>query len=213
MDLLAYSLLALSSLFVIIDPIAAVPTFLAITPGDSVASRVRTARVACLIAALVLIGFGALGQWVFHMLGITMPAFQVAGGIVLFMVALDMIRARRMETRESAAETAAAAAKEDVAVTPLAMPLLAGPGACSTVLLLQNEADDGAQVAMLYVSIALVCLASYLTFDLAARKAGLLGPIAMGIITRLMGLLLAAIATQFVLDGISTHMQALLPKP
>lgn len=209
MDLLAYSLLALSSLFVIIDPIAAVPTFLAITPGDSVASRVRTARVACLIAALVLIGFGALGQWVFHILGITMPAFQVAGGIVLFMVALDMIRARRMETRE----TAAAAAKEDVAVTPLAMPLLAGPGACSTVLLLQNEADDGAQVAMLYVSIIVVCLASYLTFDLAARKAGSLGPIAMRIITRLMGLLLAAIAAQFVLDGISTHMQALLPKP
>jgi multiple antibiotic resistance protein len=209
MGLLEYALLAFSSLFVIVDPIAVVPTFLAITAGDSADARVRMARMASIIAALVLAGFGALGQWVFHVLGITMPAFQVAGGIILFMVAMDMLRARRPETRETPAETEAGAAKADIAVTPLAMPLLAGPGACSTVLLLQAQAHGAAQIAALYLSIALVCAISFLVFWFAARQARHLNPIAMRIVTRLMGLLLAAIAAQFVLDGVSQHWQAM----
>ena len=205
MTLTEYSLLALSSMFVIVDPIAAVPTFLAITPGDSAKSRVRTAGMACITAAIVLTVFGLTGHHLFRLLGITMPAFQIAGGIILLMVAMDMLRARKTETRETPAETAEGAAKTDVAITPLAIPMLAGPGACSTVLLLQAQADRPIKVAILYGAVALVCLASFIIFWLTATHAARLSPIAIRITTRLMGLLLAAIAMQFVLSGLSTH--------
>lgn len=205
MSLLAYSLLALSSLFVIVDPIAAVPTFLAMTPNDTAAARVRMARTACMTAALMLAGFGLVGEHLFRVLGITMPAFQIAGGIVLLMVAMDMLRARKSETRESPAETEEGASKADIAITPLAIPLLAGPGAFSTVLLLQSKADSVGKQIALYACVAAVCLASFVVFWLAAKQARRLSPIAMRITTRLMGLLLAAIAMQFVLSGLTGH--------
>ena len=205
MTIVEYTLLALSSMMVIVDPIAAVPTFLAITPTDTAQQRVRMARTACLTAAFVLAGFGLAGQFVFQILGITMPAFQIAGGIILLMVALDMLRARKSETRETPAETEEGAHKADIAITPLAIPLLAGPGACSTVLLLQHQADNTPKQLALYGSIVLVCLASFIVFWFAAKQAKYLSPIAMRITTRLMGLLLAAIAVQFVLSGLTGH--------
>lgn len=211
MTVIEYTLLALSSMFVIVDPIAAVPTFLAITPEDTAQQRVRMARMACITAAFVLTGFGLAGQFLFQILGITMPAFQIAGGIILLMVALDMLRARKSETRETPVETEEGAHKSDIAITPLAIPLLAGPGACSTVLLLQSKTlDPSTQVAVykqiaLYGSVVLVCLASFVVFWFAAKQAKYMSPIAMRITTRLMGLLLAAIAVQFVLSGLTGH--------
>jgi multiple antibiotic resistance protein len=205
MTVIEYTLLALSSMIVIVDPIAAVPTFLAITPTDTAEQRVRMARMACLTAAFVLAGFGLAGQYLFQVLGITMPAFQIAGGIILLMVALDMLRARKSETRETPAETEEGAHKSDVAITPMAIPLLAGPGACSTVLLLQHQADNTSKQLALYGSIAAVCLASFVVFWFAAKQAKYMSPIAMRITTRLMGLLLAAIAVQFVLSGLTGH--------
>jgi multiple antibiotic resistance protein len=205
MTLSEYSLLALSSMFVIVDPIAAVPTFLAITPGDSATSRVRTAAMACITAAIVLTVFGLTGHHLFRLLGITMPAFQIAGGIILLMVAMDMLRARRTETRETPAETAEGAAKDDVAITPLAIPMLAGPGACSTVLLLHSKAQGAEQTISLYAAVLIVCMACFIIFWLAATHATKLSPIAIRITTRLMGLLLAAIAMQFILSGLTGH--------
>ena len=205
MTLSEYSLLALSSMFVIVDPIAAVPTFLAITPGDSAASRVRTAAMACITAAVVLTLFGLTGHHLFRLLGITMPAFQIAGGIVLLMVAMDMLRARRTETRETPVETAEGAAKDDVAITPLAIPMLAGPGACSTVLLLHSKAQGAEQTLALYAAVLVVCVACFIIFWLAAKHATKLSPTAIRITTRLMGLLLAAIAMQFILAGLTGH--------
>lgn len=205
MSLLEYTLLALSSMMVIVDPIAAVPTFLAITPNDTAEQRVRMARIACLTATFVLAGFGLIGQHLFQVLGITMPAFQIAGGIILLMVALDMLRARKSETRETPEETAEGAHKSDIAITPLAIPLLAGPGACSTVLLLQSKADSAAKQISLYGSVLVVCAASFIVFWFAAKQAKYLKPIAMRITTRLMGLLLAAIAIQFMLSGLTGH--------
>lgn len=212
MTLTEYALLALSSMFVIIDPIGAVPTFIAITPGDSAPQRVRMAGMACVIAALFLAGFGLAGQQVFKLLGITMPAFQIAGGIVLLMVAMDMLRARKTETRETPAETEAGASKADIAVTPLAIPMLAGPGACSTVILLQSQADTAGKTMMLYIAIAVACLGSFIVFWIAGRQARRINPIAMRITTRLMGLLLAAIAMQFVLNGVSGHFGVAKPE-
>ena len=125
MTLLEYTLLAFSSLFVIIDPLALVPVYLAMTPQDKPAQRNRTAKLACAIAAAVLVLFGLVGKWIFAFLGITLPAFQMAGSVILLMIALDMLRAHPSATRESPEEQQAAAAKDDIAITPLGVPLLA----------------------------------------------------------------------------------------
>ena len=200
--LLEYILFAASSLFVIIDPIALVPVFLAMTPDDSPAQRIKMAKLACLIAAGVLVVFALVGKWIFQYLGITMPAFQMAASIVLLLIALDMLRARRSLVQETREETAAAAAKDDVAVTPLAVPMLAGPGAISTAILLHSKAKGVAEEFALIGCILVVCFASYLVLRLSAHGARWLKPIAMKITTRLMGLLLAAIAFQFFLNAL-----------
>lgn len=201
MSLAEYLVLACSSLFVIVDPIALVPAFLAMTDDDE-AHRKRTAAVACAVAALVLMGFAAGGPSVLAVLGVTMPAFQIAGSILLLLVALDMLRARRTETRETRAEIGAASEKEEVAVSPLAVPMLAGPGAISAVMLLRSRAEGVSQHAALYGCIAVVLAASWGILRLAARHAYRVKPIAMRVLTRLMGMLLAAIAVQFFLDGV-----------
>lgn len=203
MTLLEYALLALSSLFVIIDPIATVPAFLAMTPAETPECRVRMARLACQVAAGLLIVFALLGRWLFHFLGITIPAFQMAGSVVLLMIALDMLKAERSKAQETEAEVEAGTAKADIAITPLAVPMLAGPGAISTVILLQAKAEGSwAKQGVLVLAILAVAVASYLIFAVSARGAKWLSPIALRVTTRIMGLLLAAIAMQFLLNAL-----------
>jgi multiple antibiotic resistance protein len=202
MSLIEYSLLAASSLFVIVDPFAVIPAFIAMTPHDSPAERVRMAKIASFVVAGVLLGFAYAGQWVFKFLGITLPAFQIAASIVLLLVALDMLRAQRSRVQETREETAAGMEKTDIAVTPLAIPMLAGPGAISTVILLQSEATTVWHNLALCGCILLVALANYWILRMAAHGARRLNPIALRIGTRIMGLLLAAIAVQFMLNAI-----------
>jgi multiple antibiotic resistance protein len=207
MRLPEYIFLAASSLFVIVDPLATVPAFLAMTPTDTPQQRIKMARLACCVMAGVLIVFALAGKWIFKFLGITMPAFQLAASIVLLLVALDMLRARRSRVHETTEETAAGAVKTDIAVAPLAIPMLAGPGAISTAILLQNQAaSTGPQMALycaaLYGCILAVALASYVIFRLSAHGARWLSPIAMNITVRIMGLLLAAVAIQFMLNAL-----------
>jgi multiple antibiotic resistance protein len=204
MSLLEYSLLAASSLFVIVDPFAVIPAFIAMTPNDSPAERARMAKIACLVVAGVLLGFGFAGKWIFQFLGITMPAFQIAASIVLLLVALDMLRAQRSRVQETREETAAGTEKTDIAVTPLAIPMLSGPGAISTVILLQSEAKTIWHSLALCGCILLVALASYGVLRMAAHGAKVLNPIALRIGTRVMGLLLAAIAVQFMINALKT---------
>jgi len=202
MSLTEYILLAASSLFVIVDPVATVPAFLAMTPTDTPEQRIRMARLACWVSGGVLIAFAVAGKWIFKFLGITMPAFQLAASIVLLLVALDMLRAQRSRVQETSEETAAGMEKTDIAVAPLAIPMLAGPGAISTAILLHNQAANWGQRIALYGCIAVVCLACYLILRLSARGAQWLSPIAMNITTRIMGLLLAAVAIQFMLNAV-----------
>ena len=122
--------------------------------------------------------------------------------ILLLLVALDMLRAQRSRVQETSEETAAGTSKTDIAITPLAIPMLAGPGAISTVIVLQNQAHNPLQSGVLYGCILCVSLASYLVFWVAARGAGWLSPIALRIVTRIMGLLLAAVAIQFMLKAL-----------
>ena len=202
MSLAEYTLLAASSLFVIVDPLAVVPAFIAMTVNDLPGQRIRMARLASLVVAGVLLFFATTGELIFKVLGITMPAFQMAGSVVLLLVALDMLKAKRSAVQETAEETDAGAAKEDIAITPLAIPMLAGPGAITTAILLHNQAVDWAQRIGLYVCIAGVCAASYLVLRLSATGATWLNPIALKITTRIMGLLLAAVAFQFMLNAL-----------
>jgi multiple antibiotic resistance protein len=203
MSLSEYIFLAASSLFVIVDPLAAVPAFLAMTQDDTPERRGQMAGLACLVMAVVLLTFAIAGTWIFKVLGITMPAFQIAASIVLLLVALDMLKAQRSRVQETNEETLAGASKTDIAITPLAVPMLAGPGAISTAILLHAQAKDIPQSIALYGCIVGVSFASYVVLRLSVHGARWLSPIAMKITTRIMGLLLAAVAIQFMLNAIN----------
>lgn len=208
MTLGEYSLLAVTSIFVIVDPIAGVPAFIAMTPNDPPVAKLRMARLACWVAAGVLILFAATGNMIFKVMGITLPAFQLAGSILLLRIALDMLYARRSAAQETDEEVAAGAAKEDIAITPLGVPMLAGPGAISTVIVLQNQAKGLPQYLALYGCIVGVSVVSYFVLRISARGAKWISPIAMSIAIRVMGLLLAAVAIQFMINALlSLHAE------
>ena len=203
MKTMEFALLAFSSLFVIVDPIAVVPAFLGMTPHDTPAQRERMARLASLVMAGVLLTFALTGQLLFKLLGITLPAFQIAGSIVLLLVALDMLRAQRSRVQEAREDASAGLEKSDIAITPLAIPMLGGPGAITTAMLLQGKAEDSLiHNGILCGSILAVALATYLVLRVSAHGAAWLSPIALRIANRIMGLLLAAVAFQFGLNAI-----------
>ncbi len=201
-ELIEYSLLALGSLFAILDPIAVVPAFMAMTAEDTAKDKLRMARLACSVAAGVLMLFAAAGDLIFKVMGITLPAFELAGSILLLRIALDMLYAKRSATRETAEEVAEGAAKEDIAISPLGVPMLAGPGSITTALILYHTAKGPAQIAALFISIFLVCLASYIILWLVVHGTRFLNPLILKLLTRLFGLLLAAMAVQFVLNAL-----------
>ncbi len=202
MELTEFILFATSSMVVIMDPLGNTPAFLAMTAQHTIDQRVRMARMACMLAAAFLMAFTLIGEVIFRFLGISLPAFQLAGSVILLLIALDMLRARRSRVQETREETVAAADMADIAVTPLAIPLLAGPGAISTVLLLKGKADSWGKLTALLVIIAAVSVISYFVLALAARGAKWLGPVTLRVATRIMGLLLAAIAMQFLLNAL-----------
>lgn len=201
--LLEFILLAASSLFVIMDPIAIIPAFLAMTPTDTPRQRAHMASLACCVSAGILIFFAVMGERLFALFGITLSSFKIAGSIVLLLIALDMLQARRSPVQETREEKDAGAAKQDIAITPLAVPMLAGPGAISTAILLRAQVKDWTQEAALLGCILVVCFACYVILRLAAHGVGWMSPIAMKIATRIMGLLLAAVAVQFTLDALA----------
>ena len=200
--MLEYAFLTFGSLFAIVDPFAAVPPFLAMTASDTPEQRRRMARTACITCAGIMGLFAALGPAIFKMFGITLAAFQIAGGLVLLLSSLDMIRAQKSPMRETPEELAEGMSKDDIAITPLAVPLLAGPGAITTSIVLAGRAANLQQTVIFYALIAFVALLSYWTLTLAAASAKKLSPTILNIITRLMGLLLAAIGVQFILSAL-----------
>ena len=200
-----FALVTFASVLFIVDPIAVVPTYLVITQGQSPAQRRVTARRACVAAAMILVVFALAGSRIFGLFGITMPAFRIAGGLILWLVAMDMLHGNR-STQEGAAEITEGQAKDDVAVTPLAMPMLAGPGAISTVMVLSGQARSTGQTFIVYSSIALTLFISWITLRLAEQLVKRMGQTGIRVMTRIMGLLLAAIAVQFVITGVRDAM-------
>ena len=200
-DFAQFALVTFTSILFLVDPIAVVPTFLAITQGETVERRQATARRACLAATILLVVFAAAGNLIFRAFGITLPAFRIAGGAILWLVAMDMLRGER-PTQESAEEIDEGIRKEDVAFTPLAMPLLAGPGAISTVMVLAGQARTPARAAVVYASIVVTLLISWILLRLGDRVMMRFGQTGIRVIMRIMGLMLAAVAVQFIVTGI-----------
>ncbi len=202
-EILKFSFVALSSIFFIVDPLATIPSFLAMTAENTEARRRQMARQAAWTVLFVLTSFSLAGSLIFKLFGITLPAFKIAGGLILFLVAVDMLQARRSGTQEVAEERIEGTEKEDVGVTPLGIPMLAGPGAISTVMVLMGQSRNWWQVIPIFAAIAITALASYFILAGANRVRKYLGETGIRIMMRLMGLVLTAISVQFVINGFS----------
>jgi multiple antibiotic resistance protein len=196
-----FALVTFTSVLFIVDPVAAIPTYLVITQQETPAERRRTARRACIAMTVLLVVFGATGTMLFRAFGITLAAFRTAGGLILWFVAMDMLHGER-RTQEGRDELYEGQIKEDVALTPLAIPMLAGPGAISTAIVLAGQAHGAAQSAVVYAAIVLTGLISYVSLRLGEPLLGRLGKTGIRVVTRIMGLILAAVAVQFVFSGV-----------
>jgi multiple antibiotic resistance protein len=197
-----YTLVCFGSLFSIVDPLAAVPVFVALTGSHLNSTQSRTALRAATTCFVVLSAFAAAGAVIFTFFGITIPAFKIAGGILLFAVGLEMMRAKHSGTRSTEEERHEAEAKEDVGIIPLGLPLLSGPGAIATVMVLVGKARSVEHRLGVHVAIFAVSALTFFILRSAAFFARLLGTTGINVIGRFMGLILAASSVQFVLDGL-----------
>jgi multiple antibiotic resistance protein len=198
-----FSVLALSSIFFLVDPFAAIPAFISITAGIDAPRRRRMARKASLTCFIVLSSFAVAGRLIFKMFGITLPAFEIAGGLILLLIGIDMLEAKRSPTQESSDETEEATAKEDAGIVPLGIPMLAGPGAISSVMVLVAQALSKWQMVAILGAIAVTAFASYGILSGADRVRRVLGETGIRILVRIMGLLLVALAMQFFVNGLT----------
>jgi multiple antibiotic resistance protein len=190
------------ALLVIVDPVALVPLFLVMTAGDDPTQRRRMAARAAAVAGVALAVFAALGDALFAFLGISLGAFRIAGGILLFLLAVDMLLAKPSRQRTTPEETEEGTHKPDVSVFPLGIPMLAGPGSITVVMMSRATATTLLDHVMVFVGIAAVAVICWLVLRAAGRIERRLGQTGMNVLHRVFGLLLAAIAAQFVVDGV-----------
>jgi multiple antibiotic resistance protein len=203
--LVRFSVLALSSIFFLVDPFAAIGSFLAITEGADAERRKRMARKASITCFIVLTAFALGGQYIFQMFGIKLPAFEIAGGLILMLIGLDMLEAKRSPTQEAHGDTEEAAAKEDAGIVPLGIPMLAGPGAISSVMVLVGQVPTlwNWEMGSILGSIAVTAMVSYWVLAGASKVRHVLGETGIRILVRIMGLLLVALAMQFFVNGLT----------
>lgn len=198
---LSLFLVSLSAVFFVVDPVGVVPLFLAMTAGDSHEKMRRTAMRACLVACGMMLFFALFGGIIFKVFGVSLGAFRVAGGILLLITSLDMLRARPSETRTTPSEEQEGVVKEDVAIVPLAIPLLSGPGAIATAMVLMAKGDTLASAIPVLAAIILTFVAAYFILRASGLIQRVLRQSGVAIVERVMGLILAAIAVQFIADG------------
>jgi multiple antibiotic resistance protein len=199
---------ALVTLLVVVDPVGLVPTFLGLTDGVSPKFRRAIAVRGCMIAGAILIGTALIGDWLLRKLGITLPAFRIAGGLLLFAVAAEMVLGLRLKHIAEEAEQAAEEHLHNMAAFPLAIPLMAGPGAITATILLAGQADARLDwLAVLLLVIVAVIAVCFVCFAAAERIGKLLGVTGNVVLSRLLGVILAALAVQYVVDGIRAAFQ------
>jgi multiple antibiotic resistance protein len=200
---LKFAVVALSAVFFVIDPLANVPMFLSITAGDSAAQRRRTAFRAALATWVTLSIFALAGGLIFQAFGISLGAFKIAGGIMLLLMSIDMMRAQPSPTRSTVEEQDEGRAREDVAIFPLAVPMLAGPGAIATVMVLMSRAAWRVIPTLaVFASVTVTCLVAWLLMRGAANADKYLPKTVLRAFERIMGLLLAAVAVEFIAGGV-----------
>lgn len=208
--LLDFTTSALVTLLVTLDPPGLAPIFLSLTRGMSPSERRQVAIRACLIAFAIMAFFAVAGDVVLTALGVSLPAFRIAGGLLLFWIAFEMVFERRTERKQQTADTAITQDHiRNVAAFPLAIPLMAGPGALTAMILLAGRAaGDPTMLIALAAICGLVVLACLVTFLLAGPLSRLLGITGNVVLTRLLGVVLAALAVQFVIDGVTAAVRA-----
>jgi multiple antibiotic resistance protein len=202
-DDLKFALVALSAVFFVIDPIANVPIFLTITAADTATQRRRTALRAAFATWLTLSIFALAGGLIFQAFGISLGAFKIAGGLMLLLMSIDMMRAQPSPTRTTAEEQGEARTRDDIAIFPLAIPMLAGPGAIATVMVLMSRAEwRPVRTVAVFIAVTVTCVVAWLLMRAASTAERWLPKTLLRALERVMGLLLAAVAVEFIAGGI-----------
>ena len=201
-DFIVFSSMAFSTIFFVVDPIGLVPIFISMTQADPPEKRVSIAKRASIAAGLILLVFAIFGKIIFSAFGITLAAFRIAGGALLWFIAMDMVRARTTRVKTTPEEEQEGIEKEDVALIPLALPMLAGPGSISTVMVLMGQARSWLYFIPVFISILITSVVTYFMLRGAQYLLKYLRQTGMKIIIRIMGMILAAIAVQFIINGI-----------
>jgi multiple antibiotic resistance protein len=199
--LIAFALLCFTSLLAIINPLSAAPMYLALTQGYPPAHRRRTLRSAIITAFLVLLVFALLGGTIFQLFGITLHAFRIAGGIIFFGIGMDMLQAKRSRGKPTEEEERETTNWETVGITPLGIPMITGPGAITTVMVLMTQADTPLRMTIVFGAVVVVLAIAWIVLTAAPRLMGFFGQTGLNVMTRIMGLLVAVIGVQFIVDG------------
>nr|WP_294809777.1 MarC family protein [uncultured Sphingomonas sp.] len=199
---------AFVTFFVVIDPPGCAPIFAGLTTGASAVHRRAMAIRAVLVASAILLGFALFGEALLRALGISLNAFRIAGGIMLFLIALEMVFERRTERREDRAEKVKATEVADISIFPMAMPMIAGPGSIASVMLLMSQNDGLARSAVVLAAMASILALTLLALLIAGPIMRIVGAKIEAVVSRLLGVLLAALAAQFVIDGLRASFSA-----
>lgn len=208
---MAFFLAAFATIFSAVDPIALVPVYIVLTRGLDPAHRNRTIMRASIVGGLTLLVFAAIGRVLLDLLGITLPAFSIAGGILLLLIAIDMLFGRQSRTRGTPEETSEPQRSSDISVFPLGIPMIAGPGALAAVVLYMSAAGTNVmKIGAVVLSITIAIVASLVSMRLGTAVLRVLGETGIHVIGRVMGMILAALAVQFVLNGIGSYYHSLV---
>ena len=202
-----FFVLCFSSLFALINPIGIVPIFISITENYSKQERDKISAKSIIFAFAVLIIFALIGELIFSFYGITIHAFRIAGGILLFIISLDMVESKRTRTRTTPREEKEAENKEDIAYTPLGVPLIAGPGSIASIMILYSESISFNQKITLFSALTLVLLITFIIFRLSKLLSKKFGKSGLRIMQRIMGFILMVISVEFILKGIKNTIQ------
>jgi len=208
----AFFAAAVATIFSVVDPVGIAPLFLALTPAVSPGERLRVMRRATVVSAVILLLFAAAGRTLLVFLGITVPAFSIAGGVLLLLISIDMLFARLSRTRETPEEEVEAQSSSDISVFPLAIPIISGPGSIATVILYMSQAGtDVRKILAVLAAITIALVASYLSMRASGLVLRVLGATGVHVVGRVMGILLAALAVQFILNGVGQYYHTLTP--
>lgn len=206
----AFALLCFSSLLALLNPLSVAPIYLSLTAGYTRDHQLRTLRTAILTGGVVLVFFALLGGTLFQLFGITLEAFRIAGGVILFGIGMDMLQAKQSRVKATPEEEEEAHHKDEIAITPLGVPLIVGPGSITTIMVLMGSARTGAHVLVLFATLLAVLGIVFAALAMAPRLVTRFGQTGLNVMTRIMGLLLTVIGVQFIIDGARPVLMAVL---